>query len=60
MTTDEDGFWLDEYGTPWGHCNACGEEALATAECCEEGEVVPDDEPYNPLDAAHNGSRGDC
>ena len=39
---DEDGFFLDEFGQAWGHCNSCGEEALADSECCDDGEVVPD------------------
>lgn len=39
---DEEGFVLDEYGRPWGHCNACGEEAEANTDCCEDGEVVPE------------------
>ena len=41
---DEDGFLLDEEGNSWGYCNACGEEALADLECCDDGEVVPYDE----------------
>lgn len=40
---DEDGFVLDEYGQPWGHCNACGEEAPAYSEHCDDGEVVPEE-----------------
>lgn len=44
MTTDEDGFTLDEWGNPYGYCNACGEEAPAYQECCEDGEVVPYDD----------------
>lgn len=41
---DEDGFFLDEWGNPYGYCNACGEEAPADSECCEDGEVVPPDD----------------
>lgn len=40
---DEDGFMLDDQGHSWGHCNACGEEVRADSECCEDGEVVPDE-----------------
>lgn len=40
---DEEGWVLDEYGNQWGHCNHCGTEAKMEEECCEEGEVVPDD-----------------
>lgn len=40
---DEDGFPLDEWGRAWGHCNSCGEEARAESECCDDGEVVPDE-----------------
>lgn len=39
---DDEGFFLDEWGNPWGHCNACGEEARMEATCCEDGEVVPE------------------
>lgn len=28
----------------WGHCNSCGEEAPLYGECCEDGEIVPDEE----------------
>ena len=38
---DEEGYALDEYEQPFGYCNACGEEAPAYSECCEDGEVVP-------------------
>jgi hypothetical protein len=38
---NEEGYAVDEYGLEYGHCNACGEEALADSECCEDGEVVP-------------------
>ena len=41
--TNEDGYLVDEYGTEWGYCNACGEEARAGDDCCEDGEVVPHD-----------------
>lgn len=37
---DDEGFYLDEYGTRYGHCNACGEEAEEFTECCDDGEVV--------------------
>lgn len=40
---DEDGFDLDEWGNAYGYCNACGEEAPADSECCDDGEVVPYD-----------------
>ena len=39
---DDEGWTLDEYGNQYGHCNACGEEAPADSECCDDGEVVPD------------------
>ena len=45
---DEDGFVLDEWGTAYGYCNACGEEAPADRECCEDGEVVPYDDRRIP------------
>ena len=46
---DDEGFVLDEWGNPYGYCNACGEEAPAYQECCEDGEVVPyGDRPYTP------------
>lgn len=41
---DDDGFIQDEYGQSYGYCNACGEEAPADGECCEDGEVVPYEE----------------
>ena len=41
---DADGYYLDEWGQPYGYCNACGEEAPADSVCCEDGEVVPPDE----------------
>ena len=41
---DEDGFYLDEWGNSYGYCNACGEEAPADSECCNDGEVVPYDD----------------
>ena len=46
---DEDGFYLDEWGQPYGYCNACGEEAPAYADCCDDGEVVPPDS-FAPTD----------
>lgn len=30
----------DEYGTEYGWCNSCGEEAPMDTECCDDGEVV--------------------
>ena len=38
---DDEGYWLDEYGRQFGVCNACGGEAEADTECCQDGEVVP-------------------
>lgn len=38
---DEEGWAVDEYGTRFGYCNACGEEAEESDDCCESGEVVP-------------------
>lgn len=40
---NDEGYVEDAYGTKYGHCNACGEEAEADSECCEDGEVVPYD-----------------
>jgi hypothetical protein len=37
----EDGYVLDEWDREWGTCNACGDEAPAGADCCDDGEVVP-------------------
>jgi hypothetical protein len=37
----EEGYILGPYGEELGYCNACGEEAEATAECCEDGEILP-------------------
>ena len=37
----EDGFMLDDWDREIGYCNACGEEAMAYEECCEDGEVMP-------------------
>ena len=38
---DDEGYLTDMYGHQIGVCNACGEEAEADTECCEDGEVVP-------------------
>ena len=35
---------LDEYGTHYGYCNSCGEEAILGSECCDDGEVFPYDD----------------
>ena len=40
---NEDGFYVDEFGAEYGHCNSCGEECPTSDLCCEDGEVVPSD-----------------
>lgn len=38
--------YIDAYGTHYGYCNDCGEEAPLGSECCPSGEVVQyDDDP---------------
>lgn len=53
---DEEGFVLDEYGQPFGCCNSCGEEAPAYVECCDDGEVVPYDDPVTSQSPAAKGA----
>ena len=36
--------YIDENGTHYGWCNACGDEALLGSECCDDGEVVQYDD----------------
>lgn len=46
LMSNDEGWLIDDTGQELGWCNACGEEAAADAECCEDGEIVPyDDEP---------------
>ena len=40
---NEDGFYVDEFGSEYGYCNSCGEECPTSDLCCEDGEVVPSD-----------------
>lgn len=41
--------YVDEYGTHYGYCNSCGEEAeLYAGECCEDGEIVHYDDDPDP------------
>lgn len=40
---NDEGFLVDDDGSEYGWCNSCGEEALASSDCCDDGEVVPYD-----------------
>lgn len=41
---DGEGWYVDDNGDRFGTCNACGEEARESDECCDDGEIVPRDQ----------------